>query len=341
MVRLKADSRVSRRRFIAIAATACAGGALAAQGLPQESRAFVWKGVALGANASLTLEHDDEAQAKSAIEACLAEVARLERIFSLFQSDSALVRLNRDGHIDDAPADMRILLSEALSVAMLTGGAFDPTIQPLWALYARHFSAADASPDGPAVEEINAALRLVDWRKVEIDDACVRFLQPGMALTLNGIAQGYITDKVGELLRERGYKHVLVNMGEELALGPKRQGGPWQVGLADPRVPGRIIRDLPLASGAIATSGGYGFYFDPAGRFSHILDPRTGACARQWASVTVLAPRATRADALSTALSVTLPSSWAALLDESVRAYLIRSNSAEGFWVSESGFAKM
>jgi FAD:protein FMN transferase len=341
MASLKADLRVNRRRFIAIAATACAGGALAAQGLPQESRAFVWKGVALGANASLTVEHDDESQAKSAIEACLTEVARLERIFSLFQSDSALLRLNRDGRIDDAPADMRILLSEALSVAKLTGGAFDPTIQPLWALYARHFSAAGASPDGPAVEEINAALRLVDWRKVEIDDACVRFLQPGMALTLNGIAQGYITDKVGELLRERGYKHVLVNMGEELALGPKRQGGPWQVGLADPRVPGQIIRDLPLTSGAIATSGGYGFHFDPAGRFSHILDPRTGACARQWASVTVLAPRATRADALSTALSVMPPSSCSSLFDGPASAYVVPMHFGKGFWISKGSFRQV
>jgi FAD:protein FMN transferase len=162
MASLETETRVNRRRFIAIAATACAGGALGAQRFPRENPTFVWKGVALGANASLTLEHDDEAEAKSAIEASLAEVSRLEQIFSLFQSDSALVQLNREGRIDDAPADLRILLAEALSVAKLSDGAFDPTVQPLWALYARHFGEAGSNPDGPAAEEISAALRLVD-----------------------------------------------------------------------------------------------------------------------------------------------------------------------------------
>jgi FAD:protein FMN transferase len=170
-----------------------------------------------------------------------------------------------------------------------------------------------------------------------IEGACVRFLQPGMALTLNGIAQGYITDRVGDLLRARGFQNVLVNMGEELALGPKQQGHPWRVGLADPRAPDRTIRELPLLSGAVATSGGYGFHFDPPGRFSHILDPRTGACARRWASVTVLTSRATRADALSTALSVVRSPSRDSHLTNGASAYVIPLGSGEGFWLSEDG----
>jgi len=331
MTDAKSSSKdINRRRFIAIVATACGAGTM---GFTPGARAFSWEGVALGARASLTLEHYDEAEAKSAIEAALAEVARLERIFSLFRPDSALARLNRDGRIDDAPGDLRVLLAEALSVAKRSAGAFDPTVQPLWALYARHFSVANAAADGPGPEEIKNALRLVDWRKVVINGANIRLLEPGMALTLNGVAQGYITDKVGDLLRARGFEHVLVNMGEELALGPKQGGHPWQVGLANPKAPDRIMRSFPLVKGAVATSGGYGFRFDPAGRFTHILDPRTGACARRWASVTVLASRATKADALSTALSVTPPSSCASLLNEMTQAYVVPLGGGEGLWL--------
>lgn len=338
MTRTNADARgVSRRRFIAIAASACGAGALGTQALAPAGRAFEWEGVALGAAASLTIEHPDEAAAKAAIDASLAEVARLERIFSLFQPDSALARLNREGRLDDAPGDLRRLLAEALSIARLTDGAFDPTIQPLWALYARHFSVAGASADGPGADEIRTALRLVDWRKVAIDSARIRFSQPGMALTLNGVAQGYITDRVGDLLRARGFEHVLVNLGEELALGPKRQGDPWRLGLADPRAPDRIIHELPVVSGAVATSGGYGCHFDSAGRFTHILDPRTGACARRWASVTVVTPRATLADALSTAFSVTSPSCCSASLIEPVKVFVAPFGSGEGFWLTENG----
>jgi thiamine biosynthesis lipoprotein len=273
-----------------------------------------WRGIALGADASLILQHSDATAAKAAIHACLEEVARLEAIFSLHRPDSALARLNADGVIDDAPADLRLLLAEALAIAARSGGAFDPTVQPLWDLYARHFSRADAAADGPAPDVIEARRRLVDWRKVAMDGATIRLREAGMAVTLNGIAQGYITDKVGDLLRGRGFRHVLVNMGEPLALGPKWDGKAWRVAIADPRAPDRTIGELELTGGAVATSGGYGCHFDAEGRFSHLLDPQSGAPARQWASVTVISDRASLADALSTALSVMPEAAWGSVL---------------------------
>ena len=206
-------------------------------------------------------------------------------------------------------------------------------MQPLWALYARHFSHPGAAPDGPPRDAIEEAAALVGWRNVEIEGAAIRLLKPGMALTLNGIAQGYITDRVGDLLREQGFQHVLVDMGEQRALGPKWNGEAWRVGIANPAAPGKSIIELPLSSGAIATSGGYGYWFDPAGRFTHILEPRSGAPARQWASVTVVADRAAAADGLSTALSIIPAEHARTVIPRGARAYLIPSGSETGYWL--------
>jgi thiamine biosynthesis lipoprotein len=327
--------RLSRRRFIAIAAAASGASVLPRLAFAGQQQTITWHGIALGAEASLILQHHDEGEARSAIAECLAEVARLEAIFSLFRSDSALVRLNATGNLDNAPLDLRLLLAEALLLAERSDGAFDPTIQPLWALYARHFGSRGAAPEGPKERDIELALHLVDWRNVAIEAGGIRFRKPGTALTLNGIAQGYITDKVGDLLKRRGFTHVLVNMGEQLALGPKWDGAAWRVGIADPSAPDRTLCDMPLTGGAIATSGGYGCRFDAEGRFTHILDPRTGVSADRWSSVTVVADRATVADGLSTALSVAPYSP--PLVAGAAGVFAVRRGASTGQWLSDHG----
>jgi len=324
---------LTHRRFISVLAAAGAAQCTSPRGLAASVRTFGWEGIALGAHASLTLQHPDEGAAKSAIAACLEEVARLEAIFSLHRPDSALVRLNACGRLDAAPADLRVLLTEALALAELSDGAFDPTVQPLWALYARHFSNPDADPEGPAPDAIGRAKALIDWRNVEIENAGIRLREPAMAITLNGIAQGYITDRVGALLQDRGFEHVLVNMGEQLALGPKWDGAAWRVGIANPAAPETVLTELSLVHGAIATSGGYGYRFDPAGRFTHILDPSTGAPARQWASVTVVTDRAAAADGLSTALTVAPAERASLILPQGATAYVVSAGSESGYWL--------
>lgn len=296
---------LTRRRFLAIGAVAAGLSLLPhrllrAEGVPVR----VWRGVALGADASLSIAHPDPAEADRLIALSLEEVARLERVFSLYNANSALRRLNRDGLLDSPPADLVRLLSEAAAVARSTGGAFDPTVQPLWQLYAGHFARSGADPAGPPEGAVRAARALVDVRALRVEPDRIAFAAAGMAVTLNGIAQGYITDRVTERLKTEGLEHVLVDMGELRALGHHPSGRPWTVGLADPAAPDRSAATVELTDGALATSGGYGTRFDAAGRFTHLFDPASGTCAAQWLAVTVQAPDATTADALSTALSV-------------------------------------
>jgi thiamine biosynthesis lipoprotein len=294
-----------RRRFIKIAASAAGLGCQSAHAAPEHATMLHrWHGVALGADASLQLYHLDRREAERLTAACLDEVSRLEKVFSLYRQDSAIRRLNHDGRLDRPPMELVELLSLSRHIAQLTGGAFDPTVQPLWELYAAHFSKLNADPAGPSPASRQDALERVGVSGIEIEPSSIRFLKPNMGITLNGIAQGYITDRVVDLLRSNGMRHVLADMGEIRALGTRPHGDPWSVGLEDPIFPGQVAHRLFLVDKAASTSGGYGFHFDAAGRFNHILDPSTGWTSENFLSVSVIADSATIADGLSTAFSV-------------------------------------
>lgn len=295
---------LDRRRFLGIAAAAAGLSLLPGEVLAEQVPVQVWRGVAMGADAMLQIAHPDPKEAERLIALCLAEIARLERVFSLYRPDSALVRLNRDGVLADPPADLVRLLSEAGTFSHLTGGAFDATVQPLWQLYAGHFSRPEADPDGPPAAAVAATRRLVDHQAVQVAPERIALARGGMAVTLNGIAQGYVTDRVAERLKAEGLERVLVDLGEIRALGSHPAGRPWQIALRDPVDETRTGVTIPLSDRAVATSAGAGTRFDPAGRFSHLFDPDSGRCSAQWLSVSVIAAEATTADALSTALSV-------------------------------------
>lgn len=220
------------------------------------------------------------------------------------RDDSALVALNRSGLLLTPPEDLVVLLRECGRYWEYTQGAFDPTVQALWTLYRGHFSSDGHDPTGPSADELRKALQKVGFEQVAFDRDRVVLRRRDMALTLNGIAQGYATDRVVELLRSEGIEHCLVDMGETRAVGERAEGEPWRIGITDPDAPDRIGETLHLSDKAVATSGSYGFRFDPAGRFNHLFDPRSGRCAERYRSVTAVLSTATAADALSTAFSL-------------------------------------
>ena len=299
---------LSRRRFIGITAAA-AGLSLLPFGREARAEAHLvtWQGEAMGAVATLQVHHHDRAAAERLIERSLTEVRRLEQLLSLYRDDSALSTLNRQGFLVAPPAALVELLAACRRCWELTGGAFDPTVQALWVLYRDHFSRPGADPAGPSGPALREALERVGFGDVAFDANRIVLPRRGMGLTLNGIAQGYATDRVVDLLRAGGIASSLVDMGEPRALGSRPSGEPWRVGIADPDDPGRISETLEAVDQAVATSGAYGFRFDPAGRFNHLLDPRTGVSAHLHRSVTVVLPTATAADALSTAFSLLPP----------------------------------
>lgn len=262
-----------------------------------------WRGVVMGAEAEIVFGAGDAAWADDLVRRCLAEADRLERIYSLYRPSSELVRLNATGALEAPSPELLEVLSASRSLWRASGGAFDPTVQPLWRLYADWFSSPEADPAGPPPEVRDEVLRRVGFDTVEMGASAVRLHRPGAALTLNGIAQGHMTDKVADLLRREGLRHVLVAFGEIRAIGSRPDGTPWRVGVPTPGAAEATAR-LSISDRAVATSAGAAGPFGGSPLYDHILDPRTGASPREHASVTVVAPTAMLADGLSTAVSV-------------------------------------
>lgn len=298
----------SRRRVLCIAAAATslslagAIGAVAGRSSGAQIPFHTWQGTALGADANLLIHGLDRREAERLVALALAEIARLERLFSLYRADSALVRLNQDGELRNPPNELVALLERARAWSALSGGAFDVTVQPLWQLYQSHFARPDADPLGPSERAVTEARALVDYRALHVSAKRIAFARPGMAVTLNGIAQGEITDRVADLLREEGLTHALIDLGEFRALSSHPAGRPWRVGVGDPHKAGAFLAKLPLTNRALATSATTGTEFDLQGRHHHLFNPSSGRPSRGLVSASVIARRACDADAYSTAL---------------------------------------
>jgi thiamine biosynthesis lipoprotein len=294
---------LSRRKVIALCAAA-GGAALVPFGLPRRAEAaplLEWTGVSLGAVATLRLAHPDRRAGEAILRRAVAEARRLEAIFSLYRDDTALAELNRSGVLAAPPAELVHLLQISDDIWRLTDGAFDPTVQPLWRCYADHFANPGADPAGPPPETLAEAVRLVGWTKVGVSRDRIVLGERGMGLTLNGIAQGYITDRVVDLLRQEGIHSSLVDMGEIRTLGHRPDGRAWRAEIATGAPPRRT---LDLVDKAVATTSADGFQFDAGGRCNHLFNPATGRCAGPAVSRTVIAPTAAVADALATAFAL-------------------------------------
>jgi thiamine biosynthesis lipoprotein len=297
---------LSRRRMITVLAAAAAAPLLPRRLKAETPMRWIWRGTALGAVATLILDHPDGTAAEAAIAACLDEIERLEREFSLQRQDSALSRLNANGRLATPSLDMLAVLEAAAAVSDASGGAFDITVQPLWRLYARHFHTHPGDEEGPPDEDIAEALQWVDYRRLSLTPGLIT-LPTSVSVTMNGIAQGYITDRVATLLRGLGWAHVMIDLGEMYALGSRADGSSWRVAVDSPSGVRCPLPLLDVSDRAVATSSAVGTMFVPSGRHHHLFDPRSGRSASRSIQVTVIAEQAALADALSTALFVARP----------------------------------
>ena len=297
---------MTRRRAIRIVAAA-AGLPLviaAVRAAAPPGQLFSWQGEVLGALSELTLWHTDAALAQRTILRVRGEIARYEGIFSLYRQDSEISRLNGAGTLHKPSGELRSLVEESRRFGVLSDGAFDISVQPLWRLYEAHFwSHSDIQQDIEARAR-DVARALVDFRNIDIGDAHIAFARAGMGITLNSLAQGFITDSIADLLRNEGFESAVVDLGEFRTIGRHPDGYPWRIGIRNGMAEGGIARTIELEDMALAVSGGYGTTFEPTGHFHHIFDPRTGACANGLVDVAVIGPRATAANGLSTAICV-------------------------------------
>jgi len=260
---------MNRRRFLTLTAAALAP-------LPGHAATLAtWEGSGLGTALSLHLAGAAPHQARQAFARVQAEIARIETLASLYR-DSALTRLNRDGHLAWPSPDLLDLLTLSGQVHAATEGAFDPTVQPLWRALAEGTETAKAQ-------------KAIGWDRIRLSPEEIR-LDPGQSLTLNGVAQGWAADRIAALLHAQGFTDALVDMGEIAALG---ENG-WPAVITDPG--GKPLAETRLTNRALATSSPRGTLVNGQ---PHILGPQGQPPI--WQTVSVSAPSAALADALSTA----------------------------------------
>jgi thiamine biosynthesis lipoprotein len=252
----------------------------------------------MGTRCSVELWSEDKAKGQAAIASVFADMHRIDRLMSTWKEDTEISRVNREGskHPVKVSEELFRLLEESVKYSELTGGAFDITYASVGYLY--DFKKG-VHPDRKAID---AALPGIDWRRMKLDpkNLTVYFTRPGMRIDLGGIAKGHSVDKGIEVLRKAGITRAMVNAGGDTRIIGDRFGRPWVVGVRDPDHENKMFLRLPLTDTAFSTSGDYERYFDEDGqRFHHIIDPKTGDSARKVRSVTVIAPTATRTDALT------------------------------------------
>ncbi|MBI5263346.1 MAG: FAD:protein FMN transferase [Bradyrhizobium sp.] len=296
---------MNRRKLISASLGLCSLAAtarLAAWGKPlmEDSKPHTLSGRALGTKVSLLALHADADKAQAALAEALAEVQAVDALLSLYRDDSQLSMLNRAGVLESPDARVLDVLRYAQDLSGRTQGAFDVTVQPLWLA----FSKAKERGGLPTPAALREARALVDWRRLTVSDDVVRLQLPGMAVTLNGVAQGYAADRALAALRRHGIAHALIDAGEFDTLGRKPNGGPWVLGVRHPRDVDAPAARLAMDGRALATSGDYETFFTPDFRHHHIFDPAVGDSPTELASATVLARTALEADGLSTAFMV-------------------------------------
>ncbi len=252
----------------------------------------------LGSKLAFTVLHAPDLDAERALDAALAEIELVEQVMSLYRPTSQLSRLNRTGTLLRPHPYLLEVLDTAAAMHAASDGAFDVTIQPLWDVFAR----CAREQRAPRDQELAAARRLVDWRQVDVSAERLTLRQPGAALTLNGIAQGFAVDRALAALRGAGIEHALLDTGELGALGGRDGETPWTIGIQHPRRDDAYLSLAELQNRCLATSGDYATRFDDVAH--HIFDPRTGRSPGELTSVSVAAPTGLLADALSTALFV-------------------------------------
>ena len=304
---------------------------IAATGL----RASDWKQrllIGFGTTVWLRAAHANEALTERALDAAVQLLRDIEAQLSLFLPHSAVTQLNQRGFFDGDAAHLRRVLAFSRHISARSNGDFDVTMQPLWTAWA----SAVQRGTSPSPQALSNACSRVNWRDVIIDDLGVRLAQPHMAISLNGIAQGYAADQVRDLFRSYGIEHAHIDTGETTSIQPKGELSAEAFRIEDLINPEPSAAPTVLPAGrAAATSSDAHTSFTSDRLHHHIVNPRTGCSPLHWASVTVLAPTAITADAL-TKVFFMLPPSRVAVVAQAW-AVEVHLQNKQGQWVHADG----
>ncbi|GAA0855662.1 FAD:protein FMN transferase [Aliiglaciecola litoralis] len=257
----------------------------------------------MGTNIHTEVWADNDDVGKQAVNAVMDEMQRINQLMSPYIESSELSQINRQAAKQPVKisAEMFELLSLSLGLSAETDGAFDITFASVGYLYDYR---QGTKPDQQTIDGLKDA---INYRHIRLDPVqqTVHFAHPKVKIDLGGIAKGHAVDNALAILRTMGIQHALVTAGGDTGLIGDRRGRPWKVGVRDPRDKEKQAVILPLTNVAMSTSGDYERYFEADGqRYHHILSPFSGQSSYEVQSVTIVGPRSTLNDGLSTAVFV-------------------------------------
>jgi len=298
------------------------------------ARPVVRETTAMDTYVTITVYDDDlpAERINTAVDSAFAEIKRIEGFASDYIDSSEIGRANQTAGKDSllVSAELAALLRRSFAYSDSSGGAFDVTVGPLevlWNILSPH-------PRVPPPDSVHAALRLVGYRLVGLHGRSLYLPRKGMRLDLGAIGKGYAVDRATDVVAKAGVRKAIVDMGGNLAVcWPGARG--WDsvvatISVRHPRIEGSFLGTFRYGSGGVSTSGDYERYFIADGkRYHHIMDPATGYPAAGVVSVTVVAPTAADADAISTIVFV--------LGREKGMDFIRKTPGADGFIVYEQG----
>ena len=279
----------------------------------------------LGTVVEITVGKESSEKAQRAIKAAFPRIKRIENLMSIYKEGSEVSSLNREAGKSALKVSPEVfeVIKKSLYYSEISEGAFDITVGVLeeaWGFEDKEYRL-------PPAEELRRDLRLVNYKDILLDEEreTIRFRKKGMKIDLGGVAKGYAVEEAIKELRKEGVRKALVNAGGDIQGMGERE---WKIGLKHPLKKGEILTTLKLRNQAVATSGDYEkFFFKEGRRYHHLIDPRTGKPAQGSMSVTILAPGATIADILATAVFVLGPSKGMELIEklENVEGIIVTS----------------
>ena len=259
-----------------------------------------WRGNVLGVPSKVELHSSNTDLNHYLVEEIESLVKRYENTFNIQNNQSEISMLNKYKILKNPSTEIIDVINKSKLISTHTNGLFDITVQPLWKLYYEHFI-IENNITPPNSKKIKDVLELVNWRNVVIEKNEI-VLKNNSSITLNGIAQGWITDQIKMLLSKNGYNNTLVDFGENYASGLFEKKRPWNI-LVKGQNASQVVS---LTNKAIATSAGYGTSFESSIKHHHIFNTKNGKSSNNYKSVSIISDKAWMADSVSTAsLSMT------------------------------------
>jgi thiamine biosynthesis lipoprotein len=281
----------------------------------------------------------DEAKIRAAMQKAHAEIVRVEDLMTSWRDTSEIGKVNLGvGHAVAVSPETFEVLQKSKWAGDVSEGVFDITFHALGDIW-KFGDAAEANPKLPDPKLVAEKRKLVDYRKVKLDEKNHTVtLPPKMRIDLGGIAKGYAVDKAAAVLKAAGLTNFLAQAGGDLyGAGRKPDGSPWVSGIQDPRgAHGQFFATIELTDHAFSTAGDYArAFFVDGKRYHHIIDPRTGYPATACRSVTLWAPDAFTADAVDDAVFILGPEKGLKLVESLPDVGAVIVDQQNKVWVSQ------